>query len=81
MAQKFTVSGHRMDFNDDQIPYRIVSIKKPQNHKIESYSSKKTSGVIYVKLMKTKSLFLHIVFCGTVPVIDIKIRSSNLKMK
>ena len=31
MTQKLTTIGHRMAFNNEQSPYRIVSYKRPRN--------------------------------------------------
>ena len=35
-AQKLAAIGHRTAFNNEQSPYRIVSYKRPQNHKCET---------------------------------------------
>ena len=37
MTQKHTNIGHRTAFNNEQIPYRIVSYKRPQYDNVKQF--------------------------------------------
>ena len=37
MTQKLTTIGHRTAFNNEQIPYRILSFKRPRNDDVKQF--------------------------------------------
>ena len=56
MTQKLTAIGHRTAFNNEQSPYRIVSYKRPRNHKCKTTQTRKLTAYLMYKKMNEKQI-------------------------